>query len=177
MYNYKWYAYILIAANLILEPYISKWFSIGIAYPDVLLILILMLSMGKKDSQIIIISSVTGFIYDMLYSSFLGPMTILLFLRGLVSIIIGRRFKKENIFVLTAVGFIMAFISRLYTIILSSGISDFIRGFSLFIQDIGFSALYTSLIIMLITIILFIVYNSFGKRSKRHFYGHNSQDT
>ena len=61
MYNYKWYAYILIAVNLILEPYISKWFSIGIAYPDVLLIIILMLSMGKKDSQIIIVSSVTGF--------------------------------------------------------------------------------------------------------------------
>ncbi|MFA5341995.1 MAG: rod shape-determining protein MreD, partial [Clostridia bacterium] len=128
MYNYKWYAYLLIVLNLILEPYISKWFSIGIAYPDILLILMLMLSMGKKDNHILIISASTGFIYDMLYSRFLGPVTILLFLRGLLSIAINRRFKKENILILSLTGLISAFISRIYTIMLSVGIKDFFRG-------------------------------------------------
>lgn len=79
MYNYKWYAYLLIIINLIIEPYISKWFSIGAAYPDILLILMLMFSMGRKDNHILIVSASTGFIYDMLYSRFLGPMAILLF--------------------------------------------------------------------------------------------------
>ncbi len=176
MYNYKWYAYLLIVLNLILEPYISKWFSIGIAYPDILLILMLMLSMGKKDNHILIISASTGFIYDMLYSRFLGPVTILLFLRGLLSIAINRRFKKENILILSLTGLISAFISRIYTILLSVGIKDFFRGFNLLVSDIVFSAIYTSLIIMLITTVMFIIYNSFGKRSKRLLYGRNNQN-
>ena len=176
MYNYKWYAYLLIIVNLILEPYISKWFSIGIAYPDILLILMLMLSMGKKDNQILIVSASTGFIYDMLYSRFLGPITILLFLRGLLSIAIGRRFKKENILILSLTGFVSALVSRIYTIMLSVGIKDFFRGFSMFIADIGFSAIYTALIIVIITTVLFLIYNSFGKRSKRLLYGRNSQN-
>ncbi|HQM97074.1 MAG TPA: hypothetical protein PK705_08715, partial [Clostridia bacterium] len=62
MYNYKWYAYLLIIINLIIEPYISKWFSIGVAYPDILLILMFMFSMGRKDNHVLIVSASTGFI-------------------------------------------------------------------------------------------------------------------
>lgn len=175
MYNYKWYAYLLILANLILEPFISKWFSIGMAYPDILLILMLMLSMGKKDNQIMIVSAATGFIYDMLYSRFLGPMTILLFLRGLLSIAVGRRFKKENVLILTITGFVTSFISRMYTIMLSVGVKDFFRGFKIFIIDIGFSSVYTALIIGLITTIMFLIFNSYGKRSNRLLYGRNNK--
>ncbi|HQH66483.1 MAG TPA: rod shape-determining protein MreD, partial [Clostridia bacterium] len=119
MYNYRWYAYVLIAIALIIEPFISKWFSIGVAYPDILLILMLMLSMGKKDNQILIVSAATGFVYDMLYGRFLGPMTVLFFLRGLLTIVIGRRFKQENVLMLTLIGFAMALVSRVYTIILT----------------------------------------------------------
>ncbi|HQO69107.1 MAG: rod shape-determining protein MreD [Clostridia bacterium] len=177
MYNYKWYAYLLIIINLIIEPYISKWFSIGVAYPDILLILMFMFSMGRKDNHVLIVSASTGFIYDMLYSRFLGPMTVLLFLRGLLSIAIGRRFKKENIVILTLAGLVTAFISRAYTIMLSVGIKDFFKGFSMFITDIGFSAIYTALIITVITAVMFMIYNSYGKRSKRLLYGRNNQNS
>lgn len=177
MYNYRWYAYVLIAVNLILEPFISKWFSIGVAYPDMLLILMLMLSMGRKDNQILIVSAATGFVYDMLYSRFLGPMTVLFFLRGLVTIVIGRRFKQENVLMLTLAGFAMALVSRVYTIILTVGFKDFFRAFGMFIADIVFSALYTAVIIMVITTVMFLIYNSYGRRSKRLLYGKNNRDT
>lgn len=173
MYSYKWYTYVLIIVNLILEPYISKWLSIGLAYPDLLLILMLMLSMGIKDNQVIWVSCVTGFVYDMLYSAFLGPITLLFFIRALVIIALGGRFKKENTLILTLSGFAMAFVSRIYTIMFSVGIKGFFKDFGIFIRDIGFSAIYTALIIAVITTLLFLIYNSYGKRSKRELYGRN----
>lgn len=176
MYSYKWYTYVLIFINLVFEPYIEKWFSIGIAYPDVFLILFLVMSMGKVDKQVMIVSAVTGFVYDMLYSSFLGPITILFVARAFLLLIISRWVTKDNMIVMSFAGFVLAFISRIYTIIFSVGIVDFFSHIGMFIGNVLFSAIYTASIITLITCVIWIKYNSSGRRSKRLLYGHAAKD-
>jgi rod shape-determining protein MreD len=176
MYSYKWYTYVLIVINLILEPYIEKWFNIGPAYPDAFLILFLVMSMGKIDKQVLIVSAATGFIYDMLYSSFLGPITILFIARAFLFLLVSKWVTKDNMIVMSFAGFVLALVSRIYTIIISVGFVDFFSNISMFAGNILFSAIYTASVITLITFIIWIIYNSSGRRSKRLQYGHTAKD-
>jgi cell shape-determining protein MreD len=132
--------------------------------------------MGKVDKQVLIVSAVTGFIYDMLYSSFLGPITILFIARAFLLLLVSKWVTKDNLIVMSFAGFVLAFVSRIYTIIISVGIVDFFSHIGMFTGNILFSAIYTTSVITLITFIIWLIYNSSGRRSKRLLYGHTAKD-
>lgn len=176
MYSYKWYTYLFICIVLIFEPYIFKWLSIGPAYPNLLLVLLMLAAMGKKDNQTIIIFSASGFIYDLLYSSFIGPVTLFCFLASFGAITLAKHFERENMIILTISAWGLSFLRSLYALLLNVGFKEFYSRFFLYGKEALFSATYTASLVFVLTVIFFIINNTYAKRSKRLLYGQHKQN-
>lgn len=133
MSGYKWYTIILLLLLVIIQPNLSDWFSVNGTVINFVLFFSMMAAFGKKIPDIFIMALVLGIIYDMLYSPWLGRMTIVLLLSALSVMIVGKIVYKENMPVLTLYFFTTTYIFENIRTFLEVGPQIFIKSFA-FIQ-------------------------------------------
>lgn len=130
MKGYKWYTIILLLLLVIIQPNLSDWFSINGTVINFVLFFVMMAAFGKKLPDIFVAAFILGMIYDMLYSPWLGRMTIVLLLSALTVMIVGKIVYKENMPVLTLYFFAATYIFENIRTFLEVGPSIFFASFA-----------------------------------------------
>lgn len=110
MKGYKWYVIIFLVILVIAQPSFSEWFSIKGVVVSFVLFFVMLTAFGKKRKDLIIVSLSIGFFYDMMYSPWLGRMTLILLLAVMAVMAVGKIVYKNNMPVLTLFFFVSTYI-------------------------------------------------------------------
>lgn len=130
MSGYKWYTIMFLVLLIITQPNLSDWFSINGTVISFVLFFVMMAAFGKKLPDIFIAAFVLGMVYDMMYSPWLGRMTIVLVISALSVMIVGKIVYKENMPVLTLYFFGATYILENIRTFLEVGPGIFINSFA-----------------------------------------------
>lgn len=101
MSGYKWYTILFLLLLIIIQPNFSDWFSINGTVISFVLFFVMLTAFGKKLPDTFIAAFVLGMVYDMIYSPWIGRMTLVLLFSVLSVVIVGKIVYKENMPVLT----------------------------------------------------------------------------
>jgi len=133
MRGYKWYAIIFLILLVIAQPNFSQWFALKGTGISFVLFFIMLTAFEKKRPDIFIVPAVIGFLYDMLYSPWLGRMAIVLLLAALSVIVVSKIVYRENMPVLTLYFFISTYLLENIRSFMEVGPGVYFRSFA-FIQ-------------------------------------------
>ncbi len=127
MHRYKWHTILFLIFLVIVQPNLTKWFSVKGAGVSFVLFFIMMAAFGIRKPDIFIAALAIGFFYDMLYSPWLGRMTII-FILATFSVMIVRKFVyKENMIVLTGYFFLTTYLLENIKVLLEIGPGVFLN--------------------------------------------------
>lgn len=133
MRGYKWYIIIFLAILVIAQPNFSNWISIKGAVISFVLFFVMLTAFGRKRPDIFIVALSIGFFYDMMYSPWLGRMTIILLLAVLSVMAVGKIVYKNNMPILTVFYFVSTYILENVRTVLEVGPRIYYKSFA-FIQ-------------------------------------------
>lgn len=110
MRRYKWYAIIFLILLVIAQPNFTQWFAVKGTVISFVLFFIMLSAFEKKRPDIFIVPVAIGFLYDMLYSPWLGRMAIVLLLAVLSVIAVSKIVNRDNMPILTIYFFAATYI-------------------------------------------------------------------
>ena len=134
MKGYKWYVIIFLVILVIAQPSFSEWFSIKGVVVSFVLFFVMLTAFGKKRKDLIIVSLSIGLFYDMMYSPWLGRMTLILLLSVLAVMVVGKIVYKNNMPVLTLFFFVSTYILENVRVIIEISPGAYFDSF-VFIQE------------------------------------------
>jgi hypothetical protein len=173
MKGYKWYVIALLIILVIAQPNLSKWLEIKDVVVSFVLFFIMLTAFGKKKPDIFIVPFAIGMMYDMLYSPWLGRMTIILLISTLTVMAVGKIVYKNHMPVLTAFFFISTYLLENLRALIETGPAIYFDSF-VFIQGkiLGISIYAAALAAFFGTVFFlqsFIRDRKLGARKSMHY--------
>ncbi|MBN2557456.1 MAG: rod shape-determining protein MreD [Clostridia bacterium] len=133
MRGYKWYVVLMLGMAVIMQPYLNKWLSVAGVSINFVMFIVMMTAFEKTYKDAVIAASIAGIAYDMLYSPWIGRMTIVLLLSVLMVFLVNKMVYRNNAPVLTLFFLTSVFILENISTIMELGPAIYFRSFS-FIQ-------------------------------------------
>ncbi len=156
MRGYKWYIIVFLALMVIAQPSLSEWFSVKGAVVSFVLFFIMLTAFGKKSPDIFIVALSLGFFYDMMYSPWLGRMTLVLLLAVLSVMAVGKIVYKNHMPVLTVFFFVSTYIMENIRTVLEVGLRIYFRSFGYIQGNILSIALYAAFLAAVFGTVFFL---------------------
>lgn len=144
MLRYKWYVIIFLILLVIAQPNLAQWFAVKGIVISFVLFFIMLVSFEKKRPDIFIVPVAIGFLYDMLYSPWLGRMAIVLLIAALSVIAVGKIVYRDNMPVLTLFFFVTTYLLENIRTILEVGPGVYFNSFGFIQGEILWISIYAA---------------------------------
>lgn len=164
MYEYKWHTILFLVLLVIIQPFTTEWFDIKGVSINFLLFFIMMTAFGKKNSKAVITALCLGVAYDMIYSPWIGKMTLVFLLAIATVFLVNKIVYKENVPVLTVYFFATVYFLENIVTVLELGVLKYIESFGFIQKEILKISIYAAVLTMIIGIWFYI--QSFLKDKK-----------
>ncbi len=168
MQGYKWYTIVLLLILVVFQPYIYDWFAIGGSSMNFVLFFIMLSAFSKKKPDIFIVPLIVGIFYDLLYSPWIGRMTIVLLISVVVVFLVRDFVYRANVFIFTAFFFVVTYLLENLKAFLEVGLSFYLKSFSFFQGNILRLSIYAGAISAIFGLYYFLTSLSFEKKIKRN---------
>ncbi|MFO7610963.1 MAG: rod shape-determining protein MreD [Clostridia bacterium] len=133
MKGYKWHVILILVMAVIMQPYLSEWLPVAGVSINFVMFIMMMTAFEKRYKDAVIVASVVGIAYDMLYSPWIGRMTIVLLLSVMAVFLVNKIVYRNNAPVLTLFFFTAVYILENISTMMELGPALYFRSFS-FIQ-------------------------------------------
>lgn len=121
MRRYKWYTILFLLLLVILQPYLMDWLSVKGISISFVLFFTMMTAIRIKTPDVLLVPVVIGFIYDMMYSPWLGRMAMVLLLGALAVLAVSRFVYRDNMPVLTVFFFVSTYLLENIRTVIETG--------------------------------------------------------
>lgn len=166
MHKYRWYVIVFLIVAAIGQPYFAQWTAFRGVSINFVLFFIMLSAFAKKSPDIFLVPLAIGMFYDMLYSPWLGRMTIVFILGALSVMAVGRFVYKEHVPVLTVYFFISTYILENIRAVMEVGPGIYYRSFVFIQENVLWTSVYAAVLAAVFGTIFYLGTLSFDRKLK-----------
>lgn len=164
MKKYSWITISILAALVVLQPFLSKWLSISGVYFNFVIFGVMISAFGKTRKSALIAAASVGMAYDMIYSPWLGRAALVMVVGTICVFAVDKVVYRENVPALALFFFVSTYLVENLNSLLETGFASYFQKFA-FIQKTVFGlSVYAAGMSVILGVVFFIRSMSVDRR-------------